>query len=368
MIPSQAQIFKRWDSLPEAIKDYLYSETLFSLIDDVGKKEHLSHDRMRGLRRVVGSVLFGFLHPGDVAHELKNELQIPAPLAETIASSLSAKAFAPYDAILAKLYAPPEKDVAVAPKGQPAMIDIAPQMPAATPQIPVIIPKTSGQDEKKLPPPLPVELPPVAASPAPGTDKNTTVKETPTNQVVAPRPAPAPFILQEEKAALPTKKDVDFRLRIDEKLFGRGPLSSPTEQKRMDTGKPAQIELGLPMKEKPTPEPTAAKEKEPRVVHYTQFSTPVSPFAPQGESPKPSPQTEVKPKDVGEVRGLFREKTSTGSLPRYEAPKVTPVPPPAPVKPPATPLGVPSGSTSKNPLPAPPASGGGTVDLGSLIK
>ena len=142
--PTQA--FERWDTLPDELKEFIYSEELLSLLDEIGKKKSLSREALNGLRRFVGYVLFGFLHPDDLSRELGGLSGVSPLLASEISSELNTKAFLQHKEALAKAYSPEEVGLPKAANlaGGPVVLDLLGQEPPQETQTPEIPPANAS--------------------------------------------------------------------------------------------------------------------------------------------------------------------------------------------------------------------------------
>lgn len=357
---SKEQAQQRAETIPGVLRDIFFAPETIDVIEEVAKNNHLSEEKAGLLARVLGWVLLGFVHQDDTHQAVADVLGVDKRIAENIESALKNKIFNRYRDALDHIYTPSIGDA------QPRIVDVLSEAPT-----------------------MPVRSAPTSAAPAPiGALNLAPTKPSEQKEVASPTSlsakepgssetsAPKPFILQEEKTSVPTPTGGDFRLKIDEKLFGAGKTSvTPELQKQADASRrPAQLEIGESQTKQEVPASALpSKEQEPRVVHYTQFKTELNPFGPQEIASTKTPATNAgiapagsSDKGVpGEARGLFREKLSTGSMPTNQEIAV-PLKPPILPTPPSFPI--PSAKVPSAPPPAPKKGKDTVIDLGSLVK
>lgn len=271
---SRQQILDRWDTLPENLKESLFSEGNSSALWRICENQHLTEDKIRIVATLAGDVILGFLHSDDLAQEIRSELGLNPEIANSIASEIDRKIFSPIRNDLEKAYAPPLSETPEALDLRTAATEIKPavEAPVAEAEAPKIIP----QEEKK-----PEAIKPSEISPTP----------VPSEQV-----APAvegPLIIHKEtefKPLVGTKRSLGGLFSFLKKKEGR--------EKKEEAVK-AQVEMGGPVEEAPVKEgvePAVVSRAEPpkvRVVHYSQFEPAVSPFPAETEKPP-----EVKPPEA----------------------------------------------------------------------
>lgn len=146
------EALKRWDTLPDNIRETLVSEHSVEILDRIAKDEHIPEEKIPLISQVAGYVLMGFLHPEEVAAELKERLGVDGRIAESISKSLDSRIFSPLKSQIEKLYAP--------------AFESAKPMPPR----PVIIAEDASLAQKKTvaeKPMAPQWKPPVAPQPSP---------------------------------------------------------------------------------------------------------------------------------------------------------------------------------------------------------
>ncbi len=108
MVISREQALDRWDTLPDNLREAMFSEVSADILWRACETNHLSEERTQTVAMVAGDVLMGFLHPDpqDVAEEISERARIPKPVGATIAEELYRKIFSPLMRDLVKIYAP----------------------------------------------------------------------------------------------------------------------------------------------------------------------------------------------------------------------------------------------------------------------
>jgi len=317
---SRQQALKRWDTIPEALHVALFSDANTDFIRKTCEAEHVPAEKISDIAGIAGYVLLGFLHPEDLAEELKEATGINPQVCTSVASAINSRIFTPLKSELDKIYEPlstlgndgsagpkiieeiqamtgtaPRITISAAPTAptKPSLSDAGwskttveqpvvrlsqtpPAPPVAKPTIPTSAPvptmppkKSVGEFER-----LAMQssaLKPQAAAPAASAAPAALAIPT-------PKPAePAPVIIHEDAVFRPQQKAPDFHFAL------------PTEKIDMQkpAGPPALGAAVLEFGKTPAasaPKPSAST---PRVVHYTEYQpTPkgigTPPTSPQG--------------------------------------------------------------------------------------
>jgi len=95
LIPFEKSL-KRWDQVPQTLRDLLASDLMVNTLDGVQEQFHLSEERMRALRQLVRGVVLGFIHIQDLYKEIRAGLDIDNRIALEIYGELDKKVFSPY--------------------------------------------------------------------------------------------------------------------------------------------------------------------------------------------------------------------------------------------------------------------------------
>lgn len=192
------QLQERYRSLPEDLKDAIFSEDVTEHILSVGKEYHLSVDQTGELADETGLVFLGITRPETYISNIARRLGIERNLAAKIGGAINERIFRPVRESLKKVHgigedgiaqesAVAEQEVAFRkpPQGGMAPAFRAPQEHIAPP----------------MAPPAPA-MPPSASRAAPSQQQITTtqaLEKTPEEMPRLPAPsgaAPAPFIPQ----------------------------------------------------------------------------------------------------------------------------------------------------------------------------
>jgi len=292
------QLAQRWDMLPMNLREALTSERNSDILWKVCTDEHLSEEKTREVARIAAWVMMGFLHPSDVANEVKLSIGIHPELAATIANTLNAKIFAPMREELEGTYAPPgtephyQESAAVATLEDirpPEVVEQtlaniskgAPSEPFFK-ETPVTLEALKEQGTRSKEQGEAFEIPPAFEMPPPPPGGITNYQLPITNADIPPAPPdsltpktsnlePTPFILHEE-APTPSLSQVgDFSLDIKPEEFGPSqPEFEVIPQANIEIGG-AQAE-GTRNKEQGT---SGEGDKSQRTVHYGDLRTPI---------------------------------------------------------------------------------------------
>lgn len=104
---SKQQLYSRYDSLPQDLREFLFSETNSDLLWSIGEANHLSDDKKLTLATIVGDVILGFIHPDDLAKYASSDLGIDMRLAQTLADEINKKILYSIRQQLIQGYQPP---------------------------------------------------------------------------------------------------------------------------------------------------------------------------------------------------------------------------------------------------------------------
>lgn len=367
---------QRWDAVPDTIKEEIISETNADFVWKVCEDEHLPENKKRGVARITSYVVLGFIHPGDLAREIADELSINQKIADAIAEAINTRIFIPLGNELNSVYEPPSKlEPLPVPLPQP-LEDVKKPGPVLS-EPPRFAPPPSPPKPPTPPPfgttaggppapfgsamPRPATPPPFGAAGskpptpfAPGT--------TPTGKI-AEEKEPAPKIIQEEVEFRPLRQPSGFGINIPM------PKSLDANLEKAPV-KPAVLEFSAtnpPQAQKQMPA-TGPGQQTPRVVHYSEYRTPVDALAgsKQNQQTGPGQNAAAKPqtpgRDVQEITAtpssIPTPQRSYGSTARPPMPAPMPPPPQAPpavnrVAPPKPPFPTPPPIPSRPQTPSP---------------
>jgi hypothetical protein len=289
---SQDQTLDRWETLPDVLREAIVSEANSDFVWKTCADEHVPEERTGEAAKVTGYVLLGFLHPEDVAQELKERLNIDPKTANLIEDSLNKRIFAPLRTDIDKIYSPVSKLEMAAPAPTPKILnDIPAVMPTFTPKPPVV--SDVGWSRKPAPPAVPMAptIKPDALQvswivPAATPKPMSADAASAAGAAVAPS-EPAPVMLHQDTTFKAPEKNAGFTLTRPgsgaEVTMGQ-PSAAPS--------RPAVLEFGGAQQAQPKP-PTPTPP--PAAVHYTAFTegprnvSQVSPSAPPSPPIPPQP-------------------------------------------------------------------------------
>ena len=199
-IITKQQALLRWDTLPDTLREALYSEPNSDFIWSTCRGENIPEQKIYDVARVAGYVLLGFLHPGDVAQELIEAITIDSKTAKDIQDALNNRIFSSLRADIDKAYAPLSKSEVVSTTATPKII----QDISAIPLKPTPLPNVGWSK-------LPASSIPSPTRPAVTTFTAPSVPVAVT--APAPRAAePAPMILHEDTSFKAAEKNASFTL------------------------------------------------------------------------------------------------------------------------------------------------------------
>ncbi|MBM3256886.1 MAG: hypothetical protein FJY98_00950 [Candidatus Liptonbacteria bacterium] len=339
-------VWQRWDMLPPDLREALASEKNGELVSQVCEAEHLSEEKYREVARIASWVFLGFLHPEDVANEVKLSTGIHPEIANKIAVTLNSKIFGSLRDELDAVYAPPgtHPEEHAAPtqmediqtpdafeqtleklkpesgensffKEAPVTLDSLESSPEITPSPSFTPPQDitpPSFDMSFTPPPAPTETPPAPNVPSSSTDAT-------------------PFILHEEPGAPSLPRVEDFSLNIKPEEFG------PSESEAIPVPQ-ANIEIGSE-ENKETAEQRKTENEE-RIVHYADLRTPLEPAVPEtplsaikepaADEPPPMPHPETSKNDVLNFSNFSNDSEIPPPLPTETPPAPEPISPSKP--------------------------------------
>jgi len=328
---SQQQVINRWDSLPDNIREALSSEQNANILWRICEIQHIPKEKIYTIATLVGDIILGFIHSEDLAQEIQKDLNLNSEIANSIAAEIDRKIFALIRADLEKVYQPPTEEI----------LDL----------------------RAKVEPPTEVEMPKAEEPKVVPVEEKIQSKpeEIQSKEVQPPEVKPQfgevepPKIGVGEAEPLIIHKEAEFKPLAETKkslggLFGFLRKGKKEEEKISPVK--AQVEIGIDTKlheieheitrkESPTPSPEPPKV---RVVHYTEFPMPVSPFGKtKEESEKEKELVEADKRRTtriieAEERAKVEEISPPENLPIEAAPEVQPKevePMASPVEPPA---------------------------------
>jgi hypothetical protein len=328
---SYQQARERWDTLPESLREALSSETNTDFFWRIIDSEHLTKEKGGVIARLMGHVLLGFIHPGDLALEIKEATQLNQQTADSIANAVNDRIFEPLKDELGRIYEPPSslenlRSIKIEEIKKPRE---------------TVIEKIFGEKAEpsigldKIPTP-----PPVTERKLPEIPMQKNIQFPPASAQSKTGGGPPPTIIhREESGAKPLQPATDFKLDIPLPKLSETKINKETQPL-----KPATLEIGgreeksqagsvgSPQAPRP-PEPP----RPPRVVHYTELKTPLQkPDAAKalGIIPPPSIPTPPKPSPTEtKLHNAGREIVEITTPPRDQNKPSSPIiPPPIPTQ------------------------------------
>ena len=147
---TKQQALERWGILPDVLREALFSEENFNFTEKVCQDNHLTEDKIKAVATSVGDVIFGFIHPEELAKEIKESTGINILIAEAISKEADRKIFLPIKGEIDKVYFPvaqikPEGVVDLRAQGKSVVME---SIRETTEIIPKETLKTALQNEK----------------------------------------------------------------------------------------------------------------------------------------------------------------------------------------------------------------------------
>ncbi len=320
---SKQEILARWETLSDTLREALASQESAEALQRILESEHIPEYKRNIISGAIGLVLLGFLHPEELRGEIENAATLPPQTAAAVASAVISRILEPLRQELSRAYAPAGSTPRPATRIVSDMqLSGMPTLVRSTPGAPIGQASAVGTPAPKPAGPMPSPLG------APVATTGTTA------------PAPAPVMLHRETEFKPIQQTTSSSaLKAD--ILGKQPAG--TGAVSMFGGKPAasgpaapiaaKIEFGSAsgaIKQPQMPTISRTEANIPRVVHYSDMKTPVSPFgaAATGMSPMPQAPRPPMPPSIPPIPQAPRAPS---------IPAITPTPqPPRPTLPPMT--------------------------------
>lgn len=297
---TQGQFDKRWDELPEILRELLYSPEHAEIVQHVCENNHLSEDKTGTVLGIVGGVIMGFVHAQDLDHQISEHLDINTELARSIASDIKERVLKRFENEIEDAF-------------QPSLPSETKGDGEGETQEKIIEISESGSDSENAPISIPIERTEATETPAMGT---------------APIPN-APFILQEEKKPETAAGGKSIFKGFSIPLGFFKPKNSAT---RSDDSLRVKVETPI--------------KNEKRTVNYSELRTSLSPFE-GGQSfinidkpgdagngtPVPIPVPPVQTKTTVPVAAETQKIPGSAPVMRFNAKENVPIParPPFPL-------------------------------------
>jgi hypothetical protein len=294
---TKQQFLERLDNLPPSLQQALFDQVTGAIIWDISKKHHLSEEKIGIVADTVTDILAGFLHYSDLKKELQSSLNINSQITDAIAEEIEQKIISRYREDIIKVYNP-------------------------------VVTGVKTETEIKLPQPtkevVEKTIPLEALSAPESAEQKIEISAAPTKTAEETKP----LILHKEeslaeKAVAETKRPTIGGFQMFGGFF-RGKKAAPREE-----GVRAAVEAPTPGTKKIL---GFIPKKEEKVVHYSEFRTPLAPFSRSEEFIK------VPKEEVSADAPTSAAPPSAPNLPQKpETPAAPQIPPQIPPRPPATP-------------------------------
>ncbi|MBI5401746.1 hypothetical protein HZB05_02905 [Candidatus Wolfebacteria bacterium] len=242
---SKEQLYSRYDSSPQVLKEALFSEETDNLLWKIGEAHHLSDDKKSILATLVGDVILGFIHLDDFEKQISMDLGIDTRIAQSLIVEINKKILASIKSEIEQNYQAPM-----------AVIDI--KRAETPPALPVI------EGEIK---PVPIAVEPLVIPPA-------------EIKIEKPGEATKPEALFEEAPAIIHKEEKAQAVAPAKvSLGGLMGIFKRTAEKTAEAPQVAAEVVGIPTAQPETGQPATVQTEKPklRVVHYGDLRTPITP-------------------------------------------------------------------------------------------
>lgn len=327
---NEETILKRYESLPDDLKEALMGVSTADALYDIGRKANLNVEKIGALAEEVGLIILGFTPSANFISDLKTALGVNEEKASEIAGQVNERVFLPIRESLKRLHGASWGEGLVKPptkfEGQ-KVAEVKPRVP-----LPEIKPDRAGGPEAKPLPPTPKEplliRPMGVAGAAP--------KEELKGVTEIPRPGPPPPSPAAPRPPLPTPPPAVVAPR---------PVTPPTPP-------PIPTAEKKPLEIRPPGIPAAEEKKPPLVTPPKHVMPSPPPIKPQAAEIKP-PEIKLPLKPPLEIK--IEVKPAPEAKPELKLPPTPPPPTPQPPKP-VTPPPAPAPTTMPKPStpPSPP--------------
>lgn len=294
------ELYKRFEALPESIQDALMAPETANFVYEIGKSANLTDEKISLLAELVGDIFMNISKNFDLTNEIKNTLEVDDNVAKNISTEISK--------VITYIQSRPIEQV-VGEEEEEELEDAENEEEENTQLEPT-------ENISILKPTFVKEEPAVSSVPIPKTEIPIqqsqpvipqSVTETPLNQ--EPQSSHAtPFILHQEEEIEPAKETSKAEYSIHRPEFYK-PTFSEEYKRGREIESAARVELGEDVKKaEPRLERTSAEPR--RIVHYSEFRTPISPFEgtaptePRNETAKEKPAARIHPNNVIDLKDL----------------------------------------------------------------
>ncbi|MEK7651180.1 MAG: hypothetical protein AAB377_01475 [Patescibacteria group bacterium] len=103
---TQGQFDRRWDEMPESLRELLYSPEHAEIIRLICENHHLSEEKIETVLGVVGSIIAGFIHIQDLDHQIVVVLDLNPELAKTLALEINERVLVRFEKEIEDVFQP----------------------------------------------------------------------------------------------------------------------------------------------------------------------------------------------------------------------------------------------------------------------
>jgi len=293
------QVLDRWDSLSDNMREALCSEQNANILWKFCEAQHLSQDKIGIVAVLVGDVILGFTHPEDLTQEIRNELGLNQVIADAIAAEVDRKIFGPIRSELEKVYAPPTNEIE-----KEEALDLRKKTEISGKLI------ETDRNLIKTETGAPAELPELIITETP-------LKPVETKEIKAETPKSIEtkkFIETKEtvgdEGPMIIHKEAEFKSQGDTAKKSLGGFFGFLKNGKTEPTKPSAVKAEVKLDG--NSEAASVEPAPPRVVHYSEFSTPIKTEIP------------LKPVETKEIKIEARPPENLPAVSPVELPAVSP--------------------------------------------
>lgn len=249
------------------LREALFSEYNSSVLWKICESQHLSEDKIYKIATLTGDAIMGFMHPEDLAQEIKNETGIVMEVANAVSRDINRKIFIPIRSDIDKVYSPvaalAEEDALAVSAEEKEEIKETAKGGFLSPKAVSVEDTVDLRTMKKL------------------ADDKQSVNDSqqPKIEKESEKPEVQPFIIHKEEG-------VDSVIGVKRSFGGLFGMFSGKEKKQ-ETVK-AKIEIGGEKEEKLKEKEIVSSQPKMKVVHYSDFKTTIGDIRPMIDDRRPA--------------------------------------------------------------------------------
>ena len=316
----QEEIKKRYDSLPQSLRELMFSEEKSDVLWEIGEAYHINDAKLSIISRLIGYVILGLVRPEDLQKKIESEAHIDGRIAQSLSEDIEKKILSQSLSDIQALYNQSTPDAPISAKTNQQSGLLSPAFkPQGIPSQTLPPNTTPTQTTPPLEPPKPPEKQTTPTpDPKPKSLEEKLAPSTPTpRQPESPKePLVSPNISDEQEAPFMLHEEE----RIEPLASGdMAPLTRPHffKSTASDEEEPvvsARLEIGQEQTRPSAPVVGRTKKESVRVVNYTDPEVSVDPFAktpgaaetPQSQTPAPKHdrEKEIPPDNIVNLKDL----------------------------------------------------------------